>query len=236
MQTPQAVLLYRLQAIDTHIDKIRARLKAIDTALKDNAEVKAAGAALADAESALKPIEKRAALLDSERLILVSKIESEERRLYGGSIKVPKALSELQEEIAGMQRHASDLQDQTLELMLEIEERAAEIARLRAALAQAEADHAAKHADLIDEKAQLERDLASESAKREQAAAGIDASALKMYDSLRSRIRGAAVALMTGKECTACGVEQTSMVAQQVRQGHQIVYCGNCGRILAGSS
>lgn len=229
----QATLLYRLQMLDQEIAGRRTRLKAIAEILGNNAEVQQAQSSLIASEKALAPWSARARDLDLEIKGIVQKIATTDARLYSGKVTNPKELGDMQQEIASLKRHQSQLEDDLLEAMLKTESGQAEVSTSRQALEEAKATWSTSQADLIAEKGRLEVEVENFERRRKEATIPIDPGNLSKYEALRPKKRGTAVALLKGDSCMTCGVEQTSMLAQQVRQGKQIIYCEACGRILA---
>lgn len=233
MQVSQATFLYRLQTLDLTIVQRRARLKEIETALANNEQVAQAQRQLDAADQSLKPWQIRARDLDLEIKSLLQKIKETDERLYSGKVRNPKELQDLQSDIVSLKRRQSQLEDELLQAMLNSDEGQAAVAEAQKGLNQVKAIWAGAQHDLTDEKGRIERELTGLESQRKQAATAVDADTLKKYETLRAKKQGHAVALLVGDSCKTCGVEQTSMLAQQVRQGTQLVYCNNCGRILA---
>lgn len=231
-----ATQLYRLQVLDLAIAQKRKRVQEIDALLSNDERVSTAQRALTDAENALKPWHTRARDLDLEIKSIAEKIKQTDDTLYSGKVKNPKEMTEMQDEIASLQRHQSQLEDQMLDAMVKTDEGQSEVAAAQQALAETKTAQASQNADLVAEKSQLERELTGLENQRAQAAAGIDAASLKAYDALRPRKAGRAVALLKGNSCSACAIQQTSTIVQQVQQAKTIVYCASCGRILADSA
>jgi predicted nucleic acid-binding Zn-ribbon protein len=229
----QATLLHRLQTVDLAIAQRRSRLADIEALLgKDESVVQARGQ-LEAADKALKPWQIRSRDLDLEIKGVAQKILTTDQHLYSGKVNNPKELADMQEEIASLKRRQSQLEDSLLEAMLRAEEGQAAVVEAQQALSAAEAAWAGSQTDLIDERKRLEIQLVDLEAKRKVAAEPVDSANLAKYETLRPKRRGQVVALLQGDSCALCGVEQTSMNAQQVRQGHQMVLCESCGRILA---
>jgi len=229
----QATLLYRLQTFDLGIAQRLARLQEIETVLGQDETVRKARQRFEAADSALTPWQARVRDLDLEIKSLTQKIQQTDRSLYSGKITNPKELQDMQEDIASLKRRQSQLEDELLEAMMKSEEGQAAVAEAQRQLNDAQAAWAGSQVDLLDEKQRLEKEVADWQAQRQQAAAAVDPASLSRYEALRPKKRGQAVALLKGDSCVMCGVEQTSRIAQQVRQGTQLVYCESCGRILA---
>lgn len=228
-----ATLLYRLQTVDQAIAQRRTRIKQINTALEQSEAVQQAQKQVDAATQALKPWQARVRDLDLEIKGVVSKIKATEDNLYSGRVVIPKALQELQNEIAALKRSQSKLEDNLLEAMMHSEEGQSNLDAANKVLSEAQALHAASQVDLLAEKERLEGELPKFIAQRKEAAATIDPTVLATYDALRPKKSGNVVALLKQGSCTACQVEQTSNVAQKVQQGQALINCAACGRILA---
>jgi predicted nucleic acid-binding Zn-ribbon protein len=67
---------------------------------------------------------------------------------------------------------------------------------------------------------------------REAAEAAVSQDDRQIYQSLRRRKRGMAVARLEDGACSACGVSPSSSRAQAARHDDELTFCGNCERIL----
>jgi len=72
--------------------------------------------------SALQQLQNNLALLEKKSIEKRLKMEISESSLYGGKIKNPKELTDLQQEIASLKASLTQLENEQLELMLQIEE------------------------------------------------------------------------------------------------------------------
>ena len=232
----QAGLLYRLQTVDLEIARRRARLKEIEAKLSGDETIAQAAQALETAEKALKPWQVKGRDLELEIKSVAEKAKAADADLYGGRISSPKALQELQSEIDALQRRQSQLEDDLLETMMEVEQHQAQVDDGNAGLEAARATLASTQSDLLDEQKRLQAEVVQAAERRKAMAEGIEPASLAAYDKLRQRLRGQAVALLQGEGCAVCGVEQTMSNLQQARSGRSLVYCESCGRILANPS
>ncbi len=233
MSISPAASLYQLQTLDLAISQRRTRLDQIAAILGKDESVMRAQSHLNDVEQALSPWQSRSRNLDLEIKSLVQKIQTTDQTLYSGKITNPKELADMGHEIEALKRHQSQLEDELLDAMVHVEEGQAEFVKAKQELDTAQAAWAGSQSDLLLEKRRLDAELADVLAQRKQMATTIDSTSLAKYEALRVKKRGQAVSLLNGDSCTLCGVEQTSQVSQQVRQGTQLVYCESCGRILA---
>ena len=233
----QARLLYQLQTVDLEIARRQARLKAIEAQLNHDETIAQATKTLNEAEKALKPWQTRTREQELEIKSIAEKIAASEGDLYGGRITSPKALQEIQNEIDALKRRQSQLEDELLEAMVEVESALAAVNEAQQALTTARAALASQQIELIEEQKHLrEVELPQIEAERATEAAQIEPNNLATYEKLRPKLRGQAVALLRDDVCSACGVGQTSTVEQQVRSDRGLAFCASCGRILAQTS
>lgn len=228
----QPFKLYRLQQIDTQLDRVRARLQEIDAALSEDEAL----------QQAQKKSQESSAVLEKERKALRRaeeevndqriKIEQTEAALYGGKVRNPKELQDLQKESAALKRYRGVLEDRQLEAMLAVEEAEAAHAAAQAELASVQLERSRQHSGLIEEQAGLLRDVERIEAERQAAGSSIGAAELTLYEQLRRQRRGIAVAKVTDRACSACGSTLNAALLHAARSPSQITRCDACGRIL----
>jgi uncharacterized protein len=228
----QAFKLYRLQQLDSQIDRNRLRLDEIRLALADDHELRLAQAGVAAAEQTLqnqrKALHKAEDQVKDQRI----KIEQTEAALYGGKVRNPKELQDLQNEAAALKRYLSVLEDRELEIMLAEEEANSAFQEAQAALEQTEARQAQRDKLLEEEKSHLLRDLPNLEDERQATAGSIPATELSMYEALRKTRRGLAVTLVQNKACSSCGTTLNATLLDAALTSGQINRCDGCGRIL----
>ena len=224
--------LYRLQKIDLEIDQRRRRIEAITALLEQDEALRTAKAQVTALQEALRPKETRAADVNLELQTVTGQIKQLSERLYGGSVRNPRELEDLEHKLAERQRRREHLEDTLLELMIESDELQSELAQANAHLEAVRTARAEEHHALTEELAQHRAELARLKAERQEAVRAVSAENLVLYKSLRARKRGRALAPLNGESCSACGVRQTTQSVQRVRQGQEIVTCASCGRIL----
>lgn len=228
----QARNLFQLQQIDTQLDQARNRLAEIDAALNDNSVVRKANARLTKAEEVLT--KTRLALKRAEQDVQVQqeKIEKNQKALYGGSVRNPKELEDLQMESGALQRYLSVLEDRQLEAMIAFEE--AENAQQLADtnLDTAKKETASQNIDLSAEQETLLSEVDALEGQRQSAVLSIEPDLLADYEKLRKTRVGVAVAGVRDGSCAACGAVLTASQAQEARLPSKVTYCDTCGRIL----
>lgn len=226
-----ALGLYRLQQVDSQMDAIRARLKVIVETLENDLELRAATEALSAAETLHKQagadLKQSEAEVEKQRI----KIEQTESSLYGGNVKNPKELQDLQLDAASLKKHLGTLEERQLEAMLRAEETENSLDLAKTRLADVQSRLLEQNRDLATESDALNRDLERLTSERGAVTGTLDVQFLKTYEGLRQHKRGVAVATISEDACSACGTTLTASQQQGVRST-QLFYCPTCGRIL----
>lgn len=227
-----ALGLYRLQQVDSQMDQMQARLKAIQETLENDLELRAATDALTAAEELHRQASH--ALKESEAEVERQsiKIEQTESSLYGGSVHNPKELQDLQMDVASLKKHLGTLEERELEAMVRAEETEEGLQSARAKLESVRSNLKNQNSDLTNESEALNRELERLKAERDAVTGNLDGQALKTYEGLRQHKRGLAVALISEDACSACGTTLTASQQQGARNASQLYYCPTCGRIL----
>jgi len=227
-----ALGLYRLQQIDTQLDQARVRLEAIRVTLENDAELRAALERVASAEKTHQDAERAQRQAEAEVQSQKIKIEQAESSLYGGAVRNPKELQDLQHDVASLKKFLATLEDRLLETMLTTEAAASSLTEARDALSKTESTRGDQTRALTSEQATLAHALERLDAERKAASAPVDAKLLDQYDSLRRDKRGVAVITVSDGSCAACGTTLTPGQQQSARSSAQITRCPTCSRIL----
>jgi uncharacterized protein len=224
--------LYRLQQVDSRLDQIQARLQTIQFALENSAELKAAREHLEQTQADLRDIEHALKQAENDSQNQRIKLEQVEASLYSGHTQNPKELKDLENDTASLKRRLGELEDIQLESMLEIES-------ARELVQKAQEDYNIVHGQVISQNASLQAEQDALQKERERfhaqrlaAVSGIDEATLSLYESLRQKRSGVAVATVSENSCESCGASMTPGHAQSVRISNQLVHCPMCGRIL----
>ena len=226
--------LHRLQLIDLEADRLRHRNQQIQLLLSDSAKVEELRSALTRSQEASQSA--AATVRNSHNLVKDQrhKLKETEQKLYGGLVRDPKELQDLQAEAESLKRHLDTLEDRYLEAMLSQDQAEADELGLQQALALLESDQSNFRIELQAEQGQISQRLGDLEAEREAARVSVSEEDLTTYDKLRSRLKGVAVALLEEASCGACGLRVSASAEQAVRSAAELVFCGQCGRVLYG--
>ncbi len=224
--------LFRLQQIDSSIEKGRRRLDEINKMLEDDRQVQMSQQRLALVKNAHYEAEHNLRFAEQNVKEQRLKIERSQTTLYSGKIVNPKELQDLQLESESLKRYLTTLEDKQLEAMFAYDEAEAEHKEMseqhESLIAQVEQEKV----ELTAEKVELIQDLDRQESERKAASSNIDSGDLTLYESLRSQKKGIAVARVVDKTCSACGSTLTATTFSSAQVPTKLTRCTTCGRIL----
>ena len=228
----QTLSLYRLQNIDSRIKQVTSRIKVIEDSLENNLELNNSKQQLDNSNYFVREITKLLAGIESDSSNLRIKLETLESTLYGGKIKIPKELQDLQKEIQHLKNNLRMIEDKQLDTMANLETSQAENKKFTDEYNKVLGKVTGENAILSHELLVLKKEIDSLNTQRLAVLPTIDQNSLSQYDILRQKKSGLAVSLVNQNECVTCGASLTPALAQSVRTSPSIVLCPMCGRIL----
>ncbi|MFP4394368.1 MAG: zinc ribbon domain-containing protein [Anaerolineales bacterium] len=223
--------LVRLQEIDHELEEIAERLDDITRRLQDNSEVREAQAMLKRSIQVMERAQKTQKDIEFKLQQVETKLERSRQRLYGGKVRNPRELADLQAEAKSLRERKIILEDTLLEAMIAREEAEATQAAAQESMAAAQTAWEATQQSLEAERDQLlahRRDLQEE---RDALRAGIPKSALESYEYLWPRTGGTPVSSLRGDICGLCGVKVLRATCIKVEKEEE-AYCDGCRRLL----
>lgn len=223
--------LYQLQQNDLETEAKHERAAEIAVALEEDAAVDAARTACEEKreETGLLLVQQRER--EHEVDALRAKLKQVEEKLYGGKVKSPRELEDLQAEAKLLHAHVRREEDVVLEIMQEVERALAEAEALQGDLARIEGERRQERRDLESERRQLLVEIERLHAERAEMASTLAPEVIGMYELLRASKGRAAVRVEQGM-CQGCRIHLPMSELQRVRAGLDLVCCGSCGRIL----
>ncbi len=228
-----------VQELDTTLDQLHHRRASLPER-----------AALAECEQGVSDIERRAAdatsrrdelgrqskRIEDEVALLDEKISTEEDKLYKSGMTSAKDAQLLQEEIASLRRHKSDLEDGIIVLMEQIEPVDGELSSLADERAAVESEMTRLRAALDAGEGEIDAEIGEVGGRRADEVAGIDADLLDEYATLRSQMDGVGVASFSGGRCHGCPLNLLHPAMETDRINHEpadaVIHCDECSRIL----
>ena len=227
----QAHVLYDLQQIDNEIRAGKQRLGEVLRLQKEPPALLDAREHAAAAQADLQQWQAKHKDLTLEIASVVEKAKRSEERLYSGTVKNPKELTDLQNEVEALGRRRASLEDDALLMMMEIDQRKGIQAATSGEVKNLADEFANASVTLRQEQQTLALHLNSLLEKRARQVRLAEPALLKSYEAIARQKNGLAVAGLQANKCLGCRLTLSSAVIRAVDQG-KLVYCENCGRIL----
>ena len=224
-----------LQEIDTAIDRLRSRLRALESGevvagargAADEAEI-----AYGELKLQLDELDRDQRRFESELDSLTQKEAAEQKRMFDGSIANAKELAALQHEIEALAKRRSDREDELLALM---EQRdavaaAASEAESRSIERRTEVDRVSTEAG--EELRRVTDELAQRAADRDALTPELDPELLELYEDLRRQKKGVGAAALVDGVCQACHEQLSAVELDKLKKTDGVRRCEYCRRIL----
>lgn len=221
-----------LQELDDEGAALRAALSDVERRLRGSEELNAARRQFAVADEELRDLRTRQRTVDGQVADLTARIVPEEKRLYDGSVKNSKELVAIQHEVELLRANRSKLEDESLDLLANLEIADREHVRAQRLVTQEEARWERDREDLKQEAGRLQESINRADAKREAQKANVTTRSLHVYEDVRRRRGGMAVAKIQGSTCSGCRISIPDAVRKKAFSPDQLAQCLNCERIL----
>ncbi len=227
--------LRNLQEVDLNLEKATLMLQQIKSQLNSNpilVELEELERNLTQKQGELGELEKEQRTLEWKVEDLSSKVLSIEEKLYSNTVKNPKELQHLQQEVEGFRSSVQPEEDKILNLMVQVEAVQREITEGEIRRKELQEDWKHKSQLLLAESSRIERVLSEDGQKRGALAAEIDPAYLKLYETLRADKQGRAIVQIKQGRCGGCLITLPLNIMRRARLENQLLQCSNCGRIL----
>lgn len=225
-------LLRELQEVDTTLDQVRQELEEYRAKLGDDSEIVPLRQQLEEARREVKSLQAKGKDLDLDIETRNTKRRADEKKLYDGSIKNPKELGSLSQEVDMEKQQISRLEDESLLNMEALEAAVQAEASTSKELTTREQEWKAEQADLESRCGVLASREAELVARRQGIVSQVDQVTIKNYERIRRMREGVAVVAIQRGACQGCRVSLSSIIAQRARSSEELVTCQSCGRIL----
>jgi hypothetical protein len=223
--------LYDLQQLDLRLEKTAETLARVEHHLNHNE-------ALEKAKSELDSIHKEQAVLQERQRAaeytvddIQAKLKPIQHRLFAGSVSNPKELGAMQQQANQLKSHIRQEEDKVLDMMGQAESLQNAAAAKAAIVDRIEREWADKRNELQAEQAELMAALESDRKMRDETLTQIDPAHLQLYERLRQKKQGSAVAKIEQGRCQGCKITIPVSELTQARAG-ELVQCGSCSRVL----
>jgi predicted nucleic acid-binding Zn-ribbon protein len=230
-----------VQDLDTTITQLQHRR----IALAERTGLAAAEAELASLGAEQASAEKRKAELVAAQTELEEQIAATsarrtgvEQRMYAARGSSTRDLQAMDDEVRHLAERQSELEEQELVIMVDLDPVNAALEELAARLGPVSDRTAALRAEVVQAQADIDSELAQAAAARDAEAAQLPTALAERYELLRARLKGVGAARLIGHHCGGCHLELSSVEVEHIRAlpDDAVATCEQCGRILVPSS
>ena len=228
----QSLAMYQVQEIEWEVIRRKKRIHEIDKLLQENEVVRTARQTVEQADETLQPLVKQLKDLELQLESTRTKHQEREATLFSGEITNPKELEDMQREVQSLKDWDAELEIRIAKTKPEVESAQTIFDESQAKLEETTAEVQSEQNEFTDEKKRLEKECKQLLKDRVEALSKVLPENQQLYASMRQPKHNRPLSPLNGQICSICGIEQTSTLVRQVRQGDDLVNCRNCGRIL----
>jgi uncharacterized protein len=168
--------------------------------------------------------------LEGDIKVIQEKISKHREQLY--QVKTNEQYRAMVKEIEGEEAGIRQIEDKILEKMIESEDIQK---RVQEAAARLEGEKSRVSGEIKVLEDQRQKHIAEREqleARRKEVVSSISSSVLELYDRIRAKRSGVAVAEVRNGLCTACSVWLRPQRYNELRSSESVMTCDNCSRIL----
>ena len=222
--------LYRLQQLDLELQRQQDLINGINEQLNKNEGLIEAESELTSRKQRLAEVEKRQKVVEWALEDLQEKTNHLSKKLYGGAIKNPKELVNLEQEAKDLRSKLGSKENDLLELMTQVETMQGEMKASAEELEHLSQEWHQKQENLKQRKSGAESELAKLSPDRQELAQQISREALQLYEQIRLTKQEPVAKVEQGR-CQGCRITLPTSQWQRAKAG-DLVQCSSCNRIL----
>ncbi len=230
----QLILLKEIQDIDSRRDGLLLRKKSLPHVKKMN-DLKREFTKLKRVyylkRAQLEDETNKQTKLEGKLEILTEKIDKEDKKLYGGSIKNPKELLDIQNEIKSLKEKKDDFELDLLEIMEKIDGLKSDLENLVGSLKKIKKENGIEMSEYNQIVSEIDEELKMKSKRWNELTSILDKSLFSMYELLRKKNSLAVVGLKDGV-CQGCHVKLPAKELDKGLNSDKLWRCSNCERIL----
>lgn len=229
--------LLDLQAVDSALARLAHRRKTVPE-LAQLAELDAQYARVSSdlvaAQVAVSDLELEQSKAESDLTPVRERLARNQQRIADGTVADPKALTGLVDEVEHLKKRISDLEDNELEVMQQVEDATTTRDRLETGVGELAEKRARLLAKRDEQFAGIDGEVRDHQTERVQRVEALPAALLAAYDKSRAGHGGVGAAELMQRRCTGCQLEVNAadLRAFAAAPEDEVLRCEECGRIL----
>ncbi len=223
--------LIELQQLDGDIIRIKRELEAMPEKLKEfSAIIKEKESIYTTSEEKLKKLKVQQKGKEIELQTKEEAIKKHQTQLY--QLKTNKEYTAMEKEIASLKADSSILEEGIIKLLDETDAVEKEIMENKKIYEQEKSRIEAEKKKIEQEKSQFETELKKIESQRCEFVKNIDKNILSKYERILHAKDGLALVPVVEDACGGCNMNLPPQVINEVKLKNDLIFCGNCSRIL----
>lgn len=229
--------LLRVQEHDAAIDRLAHRRRSLpersELAGVDEAVFKVDGV-LVEATDRHAEASRLQKGREDELAAVEARIGDLDRRMYSGTVTIPRELQAMQADMESLKRRRGELEESVLEAIIDTDSVRDEVTALESERATLDGRGSVLRAAIAEAEAEIDAETAVESAARAEAAAGLPEDLSRLYEQLRARLDGVGASPLANGRCGGCHLTLPSTELERIRHApaEALLRCEQCSRIL----
>ena len=224
--------LLKMHEIDSLYGKVRSRLLLLTKAVESSTELDALRKEVDSIDQNLQNTRTEQQDLELESRSQTDKIRESEKNLMSGELHNPKELEALQASIDSMKGHRTDLENKSVDRLVMVDSLQVTLEEKQATLVEVEEKWTNRKTAIETEIDKRKKEYVYLKRAREQVAEALSSENLELYEHLRRRKNGVAVAQLEDEMCGACHTQVAVGILNNIRYSDELLSCPSCGRIL----
>jgi uncharacterized protein len=230
-----------VQELDARLDLLRHQLET----MPESAELERLAVARTDLADQARDARIRVDDLTREQRKADADVEQvktrrtrDQDRIDKGLISSPKDLERMQHELVSLQRRISELEDNELEVMEQLETAQRDLETLTNQVAELDESITATTKRRDEKAGDVNEQLASVTVERRQTAEGLPEDLMALYARLRKQKGGVGAAALRARRCGGCSLELNAADLAVIAKApsNEVIRCEECDRILVRTS
>ena len=224
-------MLEQLQEIDIQIDALKLTHDGLHGEMNSIEQgLDAAREELAALQAATSKLEQEKAEFETSLAAEQENIRRSETNMK--EIKTNKEFQAVGREITAARKLTTELEEQILQKISQIESLNSEIAAKAASLGELELNTEQRRNEKQAEIGAIQHDIESDETRRAAITSELPANLVKRYDSLRQQRRGRAIAIARDGYCLGCNMNLPPQLYNSLFRGEELISCPHCQRVL----
>ena len=224
-------MLEELQEIEQVIDGMKTAQNVLQNELNDiDQTVEDTRQEVAGLEGRLARLEQEKDELETTQSVELENIVRSETNMK--EIKTNKEFQAVGREITAARKQISEIEEQILQKITQIDELSVELAARKAALGEFIENSAQRSSEKQAEIDKIQQDLDADVLRREALTSAMPVNLINRFTTLRDQRRGRALAIARDGYCMGCNMQLPPQLYNNLYKYEELLTCPHCQRIL----